>query len=417
VVPSRLRSLQHLAFLGYLVALVTSMSGMEIFSLLLLALHLVYWIKERRAPSWPPFTAPILCFVAVAVLSTLVGDAPWGKKLYDLSRNRFFIVYFVLFWQLSAFEDLEQQVWLRVTRVACLLVGAYGAVQHFVPLDLVRPVGKKIIRYAVDEPGRQIGPLVLGTFNHHLTFANIFVFFACLFFALGLFSKRYRLGHFALAALLAIDCLWTSSRAAWAAVPACFIFIAWAKSRKAAWVLVGITVSLAGVLVATSPGFRERVARTVSPVHEDALSMTPRLRLWRSHFEMFLEHPWLGVGFNNNERHSAEYFDRLYPDAELKFYGHAHSLWIQILASTGILGTLCFGWLWVSVFRAARLASLSYTGVSRAVCLAALAGLIAFQIQGLTQWNFGDAESLHNLLFVWALVAAHYVGVNQATKR
>jgi len=26
-------------------------------------------------------------------------------------------------------------------------------------------------------------------------------------------------------------------------------------------------------------------------------------------------------------------------------------------------------------------------------------------IQGLTQWNFGDAEVLHNLIFFWAIVA------------
>ena len=35
-----------------------------------------------------------------------------------------------------------------------------------------------------------------------------------------------------------------------------------------------------------------------------------------------------------------------------------------------------------------------------------LAAFIGFHVQGLTQWNFGDAEVAHNVVFFWALAAA-----------
>ncbi len=110
----------------------------------------------------------------------------------------------------------------------------------------------------------------------------------------------------------------------------------------------------------------------------------PRRRLWRAHLQMFVEHPILGVGFNNNERKTKEYLDRLYPNDPNPFYGHAHSNFIQILASTGLLGMCLFLWLWWVIFRAAWRVYRGFPKDSLPLLLrlAALVAFIGFQIQG-----------------------------------
>ena len=59
----------------------------------------------------------------------------------------------------------------------------------------------------------------------------------------------------------------------------------------------------------------------------------------------------------------------------------------------------------VAIIRRSR-AALSVEGdqgIQRWLGLGLLATFVGFQIQGLTQWNFGDLEVLHNVLFLWAL--------------
>ena len=55
----------------------------------------------------------------------------------------------------------------------------------------MRPEGRKVLLYAI--PDQKIGPLVVGTFNHHLTFANVYLLYGCLFLALGVAPPSRRL--------------------------------------------------------------------------------------------------------------------------------------------------------------------------------------------------------------------------------
>ena len=396
--PWILKLHQGLFFL-YLVSLLSSMSGMEIFSTLCGLFTLLTWrVPERNGLLWKP----VVAFVAVVVVSVLLGEASLDQKLYDLSRLRFFILYALLFLQLRNWVGVSQ--WERVLLWVGLLMGVYGVFQHFMPLDLVRPEGKKIFRYAIQS--EEIGPLVIGTFNHHLTFSNIFILHGLFLLALGWNRNPRSWSFMGVGALLLLCCIWTQSRIGWVAVPASLLVLGWSHGRKWVLGLCGFAVVFFGLCYLLDSGFQQRLDRTF--FQQDQLyNAGPRQRLWSVQWQMFRSSPWLGLGWNNNERFSKEWVDRAYPEQPENFYGHAHSMPLQILASTGLLGFIAFYWLWFAVFSQCwRLIRCSRKGSTAwAVGWGLMAAFIGFHIQGLTQWNFGDAEVLHSVIFYWAVLA------------
>lgn len=377
------------------------MSGMEIAStLLVIAVFYFRATKKLSFPNWRdvPFFKPMLAFGSIAVLGILLSDTTLNEKRYDIGRMRFFLTYFALFVSFKLLND--HRSWRRALLATTLVISIYGFVQHFIAIDLVRPEGKKVLLYALQD--EKIGPVVVGTFNHHLTFSNVYFFFACLFFALGVGAKKRLLSCFGI--FLFVLVVWTHSRIALLAIPFALIPISvFLLGRKRAFLEFCLACAiLAGLLLAT-PSLRERVERTFSQGQE--ISYAPRLRLWHAQWEMFKAHPLIGIGWNTNERKAKEYVDRLYPNQEKPFYGHAHSTLLQILATTGILGLLAFLWMWGAVFQSVVKSIRRTTGEKRAIAVGVFSAFIGFWIQGLTQWNFGDAEVAHSVVFFWGLAA------------
>lgn len=382
---------------------------MEFFSGILLVPVVVGWVKKGMPNKLPPLFSPILLFVATMWIGTLLSDSTTHEKLYDMQRARFFGLFFVLFYAITEYSDKKIFQWMYFPVVFLLFYGTY---QHFYgPVDFFRPEGKKILMYAI--PEQKIGPLVVGIFNHHLSFSNMFMLYACLFFSIGVVLKKYIevvLGGWAF-----LLCIWTESRSAWFAIPIVVGIIFYQKGKK--WILTGMAALflLFGLVYLSDHGFQERFNKTVFEkntfysVNKD----NPRMRLWKAQWHMFLEHPVLGMGWNNNERKSKEYVDRLYGYSPDNFYGHAHSEVLQLLSSTGIIGTVLFFWIWVLIFKMCyALWKRGKDTWSRTFYFGILVALISFHLQGLTQWNFGDAEVLHNIIFLWALIAARYEQLN-----
>lgn len=387
----------------YVFAMATSMSLMEIGAGLLFVLYL-FSPYPHLSFKKVPLALPIVCFLLVVLAGIASGDSALKDKLYDLGRTRFFLVYFILFFLLKnrETESPHSYEWLKVLRSILWVVGIYGFVQHFVALDLIRPEGKKVLLYALQD--EKIGPLVLGTFNHHLTFANSYLFFACLFLSLGLVSPKKAWYDLALGAFLFLLIFWTQSRIAWVAIPFCLVTMAVCHYGKRA-LLISMVGSLLFVTTVylVSPSFQERFSKTFETT--DARSFVPRLNLWKTQIEMFKDHPLLGMGWNNNERHSKEYLDRIPVGAYPHQYGHAHSMPLQILATTGAFGLFFFLWIWAGLFRLSLNAVRVQSGFKKGLAIGAFASFVGFWIQGLTQWNFGDAEVVYTLIFFWALAA------------
>ncbi len=121
-----------------------------------------------------------------------------------------------------------------------------------------------------------------------------------------------------------------------------------------------------------------------------------RLEMWRGGLEMVKAHPITGVGDRGLEEISPEYYT-----SEMGLYfGHLHSNIVHMAAIWGIPGVIfgqLFIWagLWFLIKRWRELRrGPPDTPLQAGWVLAAVGVWVSFFIAGLTEWYFGDAESL-----------------------
>ncbi len=151
------------------------------------------------------------------------------------------------------------------------------------------------------------------------------------------------------------------SRGAWlgeaAALGAVIVF-----APKRLWVGLGLGVlALAGMLVLSSAGLLpsaigERLAdagtlldiRDVRgvPINDANYALIERQAHWQAALNMLSDHPWTGVGFSNYQVVYEQYRLLNWPMP----LGHAHNIYLNVAAETGVIGLGLYGLLWISIF-------------------------------------------------------------------
>jgi O-antigen ligase len=175
------------------------------------------------------------------------------------------------------------------------------------------------------------------------------------------------LGVVALLLLVGIGLSW--SRGAWMGAVVAILVVIAGRSRRAMLTAGTIVLALCVIVLLLGPSrlpsaVSERVAAfsgylvgpdpATSEITDQNFSVLERLAHWEAGIRMFNSAPWLGIGIGN--------YGVAYPRFALPHWyeplGHAHNLYINFLAETGVLGTLSFLVLWASVaallYRTAR---------------------------------------------------------------
>lgn len=173
------------------------------------------------------------------------------------------------------------------------------------------------------------------------------------------------------------------------------LILAGRRSRRAR---VGVLIAIAVLAAATLwPGFRQRAASAFDPHDYTARG---RVSLWRSGWDLFRERPLLGWGLADQ---SARIRAHRRPDATFAA-GHFHSNLVQVAVTGGAIGLVAY---------AALMAALGFCLWKRRDSPWALAGLaawVSFQVAGLFDWSFGDAEVAYQFFFWMGLGLADNVG-------
>ncbi len=200
--------------------------------------------------------------------------------------------------------------------------------------------------------------------------------------------QRSRLAYYAvrityygvITALLAAGLFLSFSRGAWlGAAAAIGIVIVFAPRQL--WIGLALgAVALIGLVALSSAGLlpaaiSERLAdagtlleiRDVRgvPINDANYALIERQAHWQAALNMLSEQPWTGVGFSN--------YQPLYEQYRLLNWpmplGHAHNIYLNVAAETGLIGLGLYVWLWISIlavtFRAIRRAP----GFDRAVAV------------------------------------------------
>ena len=123
-------------------------------------------------------------------------------------------------------------------------------------------------------------------------------------------------------------------------------------------------------------------------------SGSERITMWQGGWQIIKQNPLTGVGDRDLTRLAAEY----YGDDETNYYGHLHSNPVMLTVIWGVPGLLITsvfmglpGWLLWRRWRSSLVAQKPWL---RGWVLSALGVWVAFMVAGLTEWYFGDAESM-----------------------
>ncbi len=190
---------------------------------------------------------------------------------------------------------------------------------------------------------------------HHIIFGDAAMLNAMLMLVF-LVTKRFSIIT-SLLIITSMSCaiyasILSTARGAWLAAPVLIIMLAWyaIKTRSINIKSISVVIAILLVMVASSP-VRELVAtRFVEAVNEVKMfssgenfdtSVGGRLALWDVAFKVWEENPVLGTGPGDYDDDLVDYQSKgWYPGVFV--HDSVHNIYLQALASTGIVGLLVF---------------------------------------------------------------------------
>lgn len=342
---------------------------------------LIIWVGRMvyRRQSFIPSTPLDRFFLAYAVAETFATVFAYNKGQSLLYMQRRLLLVPILYILLANITSVRQ---LKVL-VAALLSSAL-----FVAVWSLRDFFAHVSEYLLFQRR-------LEEFQIYMTAGGIMMIAMLLILPFTIHPKtplKVRLAAILVMLPLAVNLLFTFTRSSWLGFLAGAFVIGTLRARKVFPILFGVIVI---VVMISSPAMKERVYSTFEPNHPNNVS---RLHMWQTGWKMFLDHPIVGIGDIGTE----QLWDR-YAEPGWQPEGHLHNNLVMWLTTLGLLGfaALCalFIRVWMVMAEAERRAHEHWFLGS--VALGGLAVMAGFHINGLFEWNFGDAEII---MLVWATV-------------
>ncbi len=397
---SSLATIERYLAMALAVCFCCSVSGSWICLILLLVVALAQpdRLERFKVMKEAPLLLPLCLFAVPVLISGLAsGGIDEGAKALWSMRGMMvpYMVAFQMFRTSGISSKYNTAAWtLTVLLIAGALSGLFAVPQQIFNF---RPFTTYPFLQAT------------GFLSEPMSFAGVIQLTS--FLALGfLIKKGYQQlpllqnGRVFLAVLLAnfLGLLFCGERSAWVGMIFAFLSICLYVSPK--MLLRGAVVLL--VLGVLSYCFVPLVKARIAPLGhwQTDVSVTARLKIWSTAWQLFQEHPITGVGPHK--------FPRL-PISEAVVAGrstdlnHAHSNYLQILSTTGILGAAAFLYLLGSAiyfsYRQSKLSSTDNQSVfNSAIGLGLLGAMISLSFAGIFEYNFNSG---HIKLVQWLLLA------------
>jgi O-antigen ligase len=404
------RSLLMVTFALYAVAMTCSMAAMEILSWTTGLLTIIYLLIDYF--SGEPeiklvrtgYGFLILLFIGICSLGVFI-NAPSENWVRDLGALRDLLLFFFFFYSFKIFKDTTK---LFILMLSCgTIISVYGIWQHFSGIDLWRHDHRALVQVPWGEVTRFA---TVGFFNHHLTYAYSFGMIICIAWSLiVLKTPKTNFEKIALPIsflLIFASLICTYSRGAWAGLAIVIPAMVFLACRKYFFAILGIIILLVCTLYFTDSMFRQRLQTVTQGGY---FSNQDRKNLWEINFQMFKEHPIVGVGYLENEPLSGTYFKKLNIVGGMG--GHAHSNYFEFLSTSGVLGFVAYLALIFTPFIASvklffklRVISTTDALYDRCILLAAIGAQLMFHIGGFTQCTVCDSKVLHQFVFWLTIV-------------
>jgi O-antigen ligase len=377
--PQVLDRIIDMAIVVFLMCSVVSITAAQAAILMAQAAWLVKLVcfPTSQALRWP-LLLPISAFYLASVLASATATDPW-LSFEDL-RDVFEPVFFFLL--VNHIKDAQRATtFSSILIVAAAVMAAYGLTQSIAAGASFR---------------------VHGTMSIYMTFAGILMLSSLVVMAQLVFVPRGRWfwGLVGALMLMVAALVMTHTRGAWMGFAAGGALLMGCRQKR---LLLALPVVAVVIFLASPDPVRARIRSIVDP---QDVTARERLYMWGSGIQIIRDHPWTGVGINGVK---GVYQAYKHPDAIREQRGHLHNNLLQIAAERGLIGVTCWLWIWVAFYRQAwkifrGLAPHNLRGL--ALVVGSLAGVTGFQVAGLFEFTFGDAEVI---ILVYVLMALPYV--------
>lgn len=405
-----------LLLLLYSIALLTSISGMQILSAIITALTLFYIFfdtlgKRREFRFFMTLGTLSLIGLLFIVYLGLIVNAPEANTWKYLAHVYWIALLFILPYTLSLFPGLNRLFTLLI--VMASIISIYAIIQHFTGLDLSYLMGwRDVPAPKTDLHSDGMFYSSIGFFKHPLTYGYIYALFICFPVAALLLSRQQTVLFKTMTTLscffIGFSLLFTYERGVWLAVCAAVLFMTLYTSKRIFFFVFSSLIGILILMYSTSDTFSNRFNTFLSTSYS-----INKVNIWKANMAMFADYPWLGIGYEQNESRTAEYYEKL--GIEETFIAHAHNNYIQALSTTGVLGFL-FYMLFIITFLYAThqlLIKIPKTHYwHRVFTLGILGAQITMHTGGLTDWTIGNSEVFHPFIFLLACMTYMYERYN-----
>jgi O-antigen ligase len=343
------------------------------------------WASPWREVPWrryAPILIPLATYYLLLVLSVIASYEPEPSfgELGDIARLA--TLAFALF--LVRGENGVRRVVGGLLLIASLL--AFGGLVELLA------------------GGGDIDHRIRGPFSHYMTYTGVLLMCDLLLLARISTPGGLRRG-WSWAGFVVINAaiLGTLTRGAWVALVVTaigfLVFRTAARGRLPRWLLAAVPVALLGVAFAPVP----LVHRALSIADLRDTSNYDRLCMLQAGFAMVAERPLLGLGPDVVKRRYPIYRNDTAPRLTVP---HLHNSFLQLAAERGLLSLAVYVWMMCATLRQAWRGYKSeggWLGGRADLFLGAILALIAFNIAGLFEDNWRDAEVQRVALFLMAL--------------
>jgi putative inorganic carbon (HCO3(-)) transporter len=342
-----------------------------------------FWIRDRSSlMDWArksPGTVPI--FLMMVTISLLPSFRNAGDYRYFV----FGVLHYVMVFDVFSTQKRTRALFLLLALPAGILV-VRGVLYDWSVLDL-----NEMVRfgYPLDHPN-----------------TAGYVFAMSIPLAIGVIATEGGWLVLLAAVSLSLQSLGlalTYSRGAWFGSASSILFYGFIARKYKQVLLVIILGSSASFVI---PSIQERLLSVANPQQDPAIN--DRIRFQTDSFAVGLEHPLLGVGYGRGRLKEA--LREMYEGTENENnpIWHAHNVYIDLFAGTGLLGLAAFLWLLLDCgWKILREVLQEQEPARRITLISISAGLVALVITGLGDVPFYHHETRIYLFSLIALAHLH----------
>jgi len=252
-----------------------------------------------------------------------------------------------------------------------------------------------------------------GSTLYNMTFAGILYQLITLNSAMALGRRPFDSKALAIIAGVAAQIaalIVTLTRGAWLALVAGVVVIpALLRRRRLLFVLVGVGL-LVALVTSQNDAIRSRAETFIGNFRAPTDSnVSTRLVLWDISWQIFAEHPILGVGMGDYSTEAKKYL----ADRNVLTMVDSHNIYLQLLATRGLVGFIPFVVFWVMLFRvlfeSRRRAEKNEDPFARHFAVGAIAATIAVLVGALSENNIDDSEVFICFMFVVGIARSFHL--------